>query len=148
MWQRLRPVERNIYERSEERRTTMKRLVTLGLVLVAMESASWGSIALNSSRSNIYRVTYPPSVMTSAQATAVLGDLDKNPRADDAALKRILQSHGVRVENIKKILRQPADKTHKLPAIIFLTNPADEPAALAITDEGTPSDKPSKPKNK
>jgi hypothetical protein len=126
----------------------MKRLVTLVLALVAMESASWGSINLNSSRSNIYRITYPPSVMTSAQATAVLGDLDKNPQADDATLRRFLQSHGVRVENIKKILRQPADKTHKLPTIIFLTNPADAPAALAVSDEGTPSDKPSKPKNK
>lgn len=126
----------------------MKRLVTLALALVAMGSAAWGSINLNSSRSNIYKIAYPPSVMTSAQATAVLADLDKNPRADDAALKRILQSHGVRIENIKQILRQPADKTHKLPTIIFLTDPKDAPAALAVTDEGTPSDKPSKPKSK
>lgn len=125
----------------------MKRLVTLVLALVAMESASWGSINLNSSKSNIYRVTYHPSVMTSAQATAFLGDLDKNPRADDATLRRFLQSHGVRVESIKTILRRPADKTHKLPTIFFLTDPADAPAALAVSDEGTPSDKSSKPKN-
>jgi hypothetical protein len=125
----------------------MKRLVTLVLVLVAMESASWGSINLNSSRSNVFRFVYEPSVMTSAQATAVLGELGKNPQADDATLRRFLKSHGVRVENIKKIIRRPKDKTHELPTIIFLTDPANEPAALAVTDEGTPSDKSSKPKN-
>ena len=44
--------------------------VAMGSVLVAMASLALGATNLNSSRSNIYRLVYPPAV-TPAQAAAL-----------------------------------------------------------------------------
>jgi hypothetical protein len=111
----------------------MKKLLTLALALVALGSISWASINLNSSRSNIYRLIYPADVISQAQATAILGELDKAGKTVGAGqVTEIIKKHGVRAEAVKKIVILPADKTRKVTAIILLTNPADEAQARHI----------------
>jgi hypothetical protein len=124
----------------------MKKLLTLALTLalVALGSISWASISLNSSRSNIYRLIYPADVISQAQATAILGELDKAGKTVGASqVTEIIKRHGVRAEAVKKIVILPADKTRKVTAIILLTNPADEAQARHIAaDDSTGVTKP------
>ena len=105
----------------------MKPLFTLaaiGSLVVTMLSLSWAATNLNSSRSNVYRVTYDTEVMSPAQASALLADLDKLGPADEATLKRWLpanfKKHGVQTDRIKKIVILPASNTRKTITIIFL----------------------------
>lgn len=121
----------------------MKRLFVPALVaalLVATSSPSWAATNLNSSKSNIYRVTYDTSVVNPAQASALLAELDKLGPADEATLKKWLpanfKKHGIQADQIKKIVILPASSTRKNITIIFLRNPADESRALAVSDEG------------
>ena len=124
----------------------MKKLLTLALTLtlLALVSISWASIALNSSRSNVYRLIYPADVMSQAQATAVLAEFDKAGKTIGAGqVTEIIKKHGVRAEAVKKILILPPDKTRKETAIILLTNPADEDQARHIAvGDSTMSTKP------
>ena len=131
----------------------MKKLLTLVLAVVALGSISWAGSNLNSSRSNNYRLIYSADVMSQTQATAILAELDKIGPADEAKLKKWLpanfKSHGIIADlnQLKKIIIRPADKTRKQITIIFLTDPADEAQAIAVSDEGVPNDKPKdKPK--
>ena len=47
-------------------------------------------------------------------------------------------------ETIRKIIIRPADGMRRSVSIIILDNPADEPAAIAVSDEGAPADKATK----
>jgi hypothetical protein len=74
---------------------------------------SWASIALNSSRSNVYRIVYPADLVSQAQATAMLAELDKLGSADETKLKQWLAANfkrfgiqGTRVKNISIFLEQ------------------------------------------
>lgn len=141
----------------------MKKVQTLvlTLALVALGSVSWAATNLNSSRSmqkgspeptasnlnlsksNINRLVYETSVVTSTQATEILQDLDKFGKGDkveEAKVREILQSHGVRADSMKEILYLPKSKTRELPTYILLTDPKNKPAAIAVTDERTPPD--------
>ena len=113
----------------------MKKLLTLALALVALSLGA--SIALNSSRSNIYRLIYPVSEVSQTQATAILAELDKIGPPNEATVKHWLaqnfKRHGIQADHIKEILFVPADKTRKLATVALLTNSKDEPAALAAT---------------
>jgi hypothetical protein len=115
----------------------MKKLLTLAIALVALGSISWASIALNSSRSNIYRLIYSADVMSQAQATAILVEMDKISPPNEATVKKWLaqnlKRHGVQTDHIKEVLFVPAANTRQLITIALLTNSADEPAALAVT---------------
>jgi hypothetical protein len=110
-----------------------------------MASLAGASINLNSSRSNIYRLTYSTTLVTPAQAAAILADLDKTPGMDEVALKRalpqILKKNGVDPAHVKKTLIRPGDKERKSMSVIILDRPDDEPAAIAVSDEGVPTDK-------
>ena len=114
----------------------MKPSWILTLVFVALGSLSLASIALNSSRSNVYRLVYPSDVMSQAQATAVLAEMDKISPANEATVKKWLtqnlKRHGVQAERIKEILFVPATNTRKQHTIALLTKSPDEPAALAV----------------
>jgi hypothetical protein len=124
----------------------MKKLLTLIVALVALTTfavpgvaqknpPTTNSINLNSSRSNIYRLIGSADVISQAQATAILVELDKIGPANEATLRKWLAQnlnrHGVQTERIKEIIFVPADKTDKLLTIALLTNSPDEPAALA-----------------
>lgn len=120
----------------------MKKLLILSLILalVVLGSISWAAISLNSSRSNIYRLFFPPDLVTQAQAAAILAALDKAGKSvAEGQVTEIIKTHGVRAEAVKKILILPPDKTHKEITIILLTNPGDEAQArhIAVGDSTT-----------
>lgn len=86
----------------------MKRVLVLGATfMMAMLSISLAATNLNSSRSNIYRMVYDADVVSKAQATALLAELDKIGPADEAKLKRWLpanfKTHGIQGDRIKHI---------------------------------------------
>jgi hypothetical protein len=126
----------------------MKRLFLVSaatILFLTMGSICLGATNLNSSKSNIYRLVYAPTIMTQAQTTAILAELDKLGPADEARLKQWLPAnfkrHGIQTDQIKKIVIRPADKTRKQITIILLTNPADVAKAIAVSDEGAPGPK-------
>jgi hypothetical protein len=116
----------------------MKRIVFLvGVVtslLVTMASISYASINLNSSRSNIYRIFYPPSV-TAAQAAAILKRLDKaSPQLalTEDQVRQILTTEGVNRTLIKQIEIIPAaGSNEKIPTVLLLDDPETPAAALS-----------------
>jgi hypothetical protein len=124
----------------------MKRLILCGAaasLFVAMVSVSSAATNFNSSRSNIYRLTYPTDLLSQSQADAILADLDQDGPADQAKLKKWLASnfrkHGVDASRVKKIVVLAPDKERKEPAILLLTNPADEAQARATTVKSSKS---------
>jgi hypothetical protein len=118
-------------------------LAALAGLFVTILSLSWAATNLNSSRSNIYRLTYPTDLMSGAQARAILADLDQLGPADEAKLKRWLaanfKKHGIAPDRIKKIVILPKGKDLKETAILLLTNPADESQAVATTVKSSKS---------
>ncbi|MEK6673462.1 MAG: hypothetical protein AABY42_08325 [Nitrospirota bacterium] len=86
-------------------------------------------------------MVFSTDAINPTQVTAVLKELDKSGQVGEAQVRQILKKHGVRADSIKMIFWQPPGKTSKLPTLFLLTNPADKPAALAITDEGAKGDK-------
>ena len=83
--------------------------------------------------------------MSSAQAAAILAEMDKAGRVDEAKARQLIQQllpkHGVSAVNVKKVIVRPWDPKQKTMSIILLSNPADEQAALAVSDEGAPGAK-------
>lgn len=104
---------------------------------------AWASINLNSSRSNIYRLTYPSDLASPAQVKAILAELDKMGPADEAKLKHWLASNfkrfGIAGDRIKKLVVLPRSKEMKEIGIILLTRPEDEAAAIAVTVKSSKS---------
>ena len=91
---------------------------------------------LNSSRSNIYRVTYDTTAVNLTQTAAVLKELDKiGPGANEATVRKLLQKQGVNLSLIKKI--SILGPLNKLETILILTNSADVPQAIAVSDSAT-----------
>ena len=98
---------------------------------------------LNSSRSNIYRLTYPSDLVSRDQAKAILAELDKMGPADEAKLKQWLPANfrrfGIAGDRVKKMVVLPRSRELKEIAIILLTNPEDEAAARATTVKSSKS---------
>jgi hypothetical protein len=122
----------------------MKARLTFGVIASLLFVASaWASINLNSSRSNIYRLTYPPDLASPDQAKAILAELDKMGPADEAKLKRWLPANfkrfGIAGDRIKKLIVLPRGKEMREIGIILLTKPEDEAAAIARTVKSSKS---------
>jgi|SRR5664279_5023180 len=122
----------------------MKTRFTLGVIASLLIAApAWTSINLNSSRSNVYRITYPSDLATAAQVKAILAELDKMGPADEAKLKRWLPANfkrfGVAGERIKILIVLPRGGEMKEIGIILLTRPEDEAAARATTVKSSKS---------
>jgi hypothetical protein len=113
-------------------------------LLVAVGSMAWAG-TINTSKSNTFRLAYDTTAVSPAQAAAVLKELDKiGPGATEATVRKLLQKQGVNLSLIKLIRIVPAGQRRggeKIPLILILTNPADEPAALAVSDPGAPGEK-------
>jgi hypothetical protein len=114
--------------------------VIASLFIATLASAA---INLNSSRSNIYRLTYPSDLVSADQAKAILAELDKMGPADEAKLKVWLPANfkrfGIAGDRIKKLIVLPRGKEMKEIGIILLTRPEDEAAARAVTVKGSKS---------
>jgi len=122
----------------------MKSRFTFGVIVSLLVAApAWASINLNSSRSNIYRLTYPNDLASPAQAKAILAELDKMGPADEAKLKRWLPANfkrlGIAGDRVKKLIVLPRSKEMKEIGIILLTRPEDEAAAIAVTVKSSKS---------
>jgi hypothetical protein len=119
------------------------RYTSYMLVSLLIAAVAWASINLNSSRSNIYRLTYPSDLASPAQVKALLADLDKLGPADEAKLKQWLPANfkrfGIAGDRIKKLIILPRDKEMKEIGIILLTKPEDEAAAIAVTVKSSKS---------
>jgi hypothetical protein len=106
-------------------------------------SLSWAATNLNSSKSNIYRLTYPSDLVSRDQAKAILAELDKMGPTDEAKLKQWLPANfrrfGIARDRVKKLVVLPRDKELKEIAIILLTKPEDEAAAIATTVKSSKS---------
>ena len=114
-------------------------------VIACLSAATLASAAtnLNSSRSNIYRLTYPTDLVSSDQAKAILAELDRMGPADEAKLKQWLPANfkrlGIAPDRVKKVVILPRGREMKEIAIILLTNPEDEAAARATTVKSSKS---------
>ncbi|MGZ8832382.1 MAG: hypothetical protein ACXW19_04185 [Thermoanaerobaculia bacterium] len=119
------------------------RLISSVIVTLLITMVAEGSINLNSSRSNIYRLTYPTDLVSRAQAHKILADLDKMGPADEEKLKHWLPAnfkrYGIEGARVKKLIILPRSKDLKEIAVILLTNPADEPEARAVTVKSSKS---------
>ena len=113
-------------------------------LLMAIASLSWAAANLNSSKSNIYRVTYDTTIVSPTQASAMLAELDKIGPADEAKLKAWLAANfkrlGIPGDRIKHISVRRVDKASPI-LILLLSNPADEAAAIAVSNEHLPAPK-------
>jgi hypothetical protein len=114
--------------------------VIASLLIATLASAA---TSLNSSRSNIYRLTYPTDLVSADQAKAILAELDKMGPADEAKLKVWLPANfrrfGIAGDRVKKLIVLPRSKEMKEIAIILLTKPEDEAAARATTVKSSKS---------
>jgi hypothetical protein len=114
--------------------------VTSSLLIATL---AWAAANLNSSKSNIYRLTYPTDLVSRDQAKAILAELDKMGPTDEKKLKQWLPANfkrfGVAGDRVKKLVVLPRSKELKEIAIILLTNPADEAAATAVTVKSSKS---------
>jgi hypothetical protein len=119
------------------------RYTSCVLACLLVAAAAWASINLNSSRSNIYRLTYPSDLASPAQVKAILADLDKMGPVDEAKLKQWLPANfkrfGIAGDRIKKVIVLPRSREMKEIGIILLTKPEDEAAAIAVTVKSSKS---------
>ena len=119
------------------------RYTSCVLALLLVAATAGASINLNSSRSNIYRLTYPSDLASPAQVKAILADLDKMGPVDEAKLKQWLPANfkrfGIAGDRIKKLIIMPRGKEMKEIGIILLTKPEDEAAAIAVTVKSSKS---------
>jgi len=121
----------------------MKARFTFGVIAsLFIAATAWGT-NLNSSKSNIYRLTYPSNLASPDQAKAILAELDKMGPADEAKLKQWLAANfkrfGIAGDRIKKLIVLPRGNGMKEIGIILLTKPEDEAAATAATVKSSKS---------
>jgi len=113
------------------------------LASLLFATVAWASSNLNSSRSNVYRVTYSGDAASPAQVQAMLAELDRMGPADEAKLKQWLPANfkrfGIAGDQIKKVIIVPRGREMKEIGIILLTRPEDEPAAMAVTVKSSKS---------
>jgi hypothetical protein len=119
------------------------RFVPRVLAFLLAATTAWAAVNLNSSKSNVYRLTYSSDIATPAQVKAVLADLDKLGPADEAKLKQWLPANfkrfGIAGDRVRKIVVLPRSEEMKEIAIILLANPGDEAAATAVTVKSSKS---------
>ena len=119
------------------------RLTFCVLASLLIAAAASAATNLNSSRSNVYRLTYPSDLASPTQVKAILAELDKMGPADEAKLKQWLPANfkrlGIAGDRIKKVIVLPRGKEMKEIGIILLTKPEDEAAAIAVTVKSSKS---------
>lgn len=105
-------------------------------LLLLTASACWAGTNLNSSKSNLNRLTYDTAVVSPQQAILILKDLDAIPRADEAKVRQVLRSRGINAPNLLIRIVPAGQRREKLPAILILKDAADEAQAIAVSDPG------------
>jgi hypothetical protein len=120
--------------------------LSLGFAVIAAVFVTYVALAntnLNSSRSNVYRVTYSTDLASKPQISALLAALDKLGPTDEAKLKQWLPANfrrcGIDPARIKKLIIMRPGKDVKETSVILLTNPADEAQARSTTVKSSKS---------
>lgn len=121
----------------------MKARFIFVVAVLSIAALAWAATNFNSSKSNVYRLTYPSDLVSLDQAKAILAELDKLGPADEARLKQWLPANfkrfGIAGDRVKKLVILPRDRELKQTAIILLTKPEDEAAATAVTVKSSKS---------
>jgi hypothetical protein len=122
----------------------MKARFTFGVIApLLIATVAWAATNLNSSKSNLYRLTYPSDLVSREQAKAILAELDKMGPTDEAKLKQWLPANfkrfGIAGDRVRKLIVLRRGKELKEIAIILLTKPEDEAAAIAVTVKSSKS---------
>lgn len=122
----------------------MKARFIFGVIAVlTIATLARAATSFNSSKSNVYRLTYPTDLVSPDQAKALLAELDGIGPTDEARLKQWLPANfkrlGIAGDRVKKLVVLPPDKERKQIAIILLTRPEDEAAAVAVTVKSSKS---------
>lgn len=119
----------------------MRRTSRVGACVVLLAAAATlvvaAAINLNSSKSNVYRLTYHTDVASDAQARAMLAELDRLGPMDEVRLKQWLPANfkrfGIAAGNLKKTVILSPAQTGGETAIILLSDPSDEAKARATS---------------
>ena len=69
------------------------RIAFAALAAMLVATLAWSASSFNSSKSNVYRLTYPTDLLSATQAKAMLAELDKLGPADEARLKQWLPAN-------------------------------------------------------
>src|SRR2546425_10481863 len=113
------------------------RYTSCVLASLLIAAVAWAATNLNSSKSNIYRLTYPSDLASPAQVKAILADLDKMGPIDEAKLKQWLPANfkrfGIAGDRIKKLVVLPRGGEMKEIGIVLLTKPEGEAAGVPGT---------------
>jgi phenylalanyl-tRNA synthetase beta subunit len=126
------------------RRQVLACAIATALFMTASPSQAASSVKSSKSNTSERLLVYSASLMTPAQAAAAVAELDKQSRGaklDDEMVRGILKQQGVAVEKVKKIIVRQPDKARKDISVIVLSDLADEPQALAVSDEGASGQK-------
>lgn len=119
----------------------MKRLFLVCAIaglIVAMGSIAWAAVNLNSSKSNIYRLVYDESVVTSAQAASIGAELDKiGSGVNEPKVLQLLRTQGINAPNLIVRIVPPGPGGGNSPAILILKNQADEVQARQMAVQGS-----------
>ncbi len=96
----------------------MKARYTLCVAASLLSATIAGATSnLNSSKSNIYRLTYPSELASPVQVQAMLAELDGMGPADAARLKQWLPANfrrfGIAGDQVKKVIVLPRDRAMK-----------------------------------
>jgi len=109
-----------------------RTLLAVTTVVVAAAASN-----LDSSKRNVYRVTYHGNVASDAQVRAMLAELDKLGTLNESRLKQWLPANfkrfGIKAESVKKTVALPAGEAGRETAILLLSNPDDEAQSRATT---------------
>jgi len=115
-----------------------KRFIVAWLVVLVLTPFGWATSNLNLSKSNInrYLLVYPTNLVTDAKAKTMLTAIDKMAPVDEAKLKQWLaanfQQYGIDGSRVKKVVILAPSKRVPQTGIILLTDPTDEPRAVAL----------------
>ncbi|HEY8586736.1 MAG TPA: hypothetical protein VIL60_08440 [Rhodanobacter sp.] len=119
------------------------RFVLCVLASLLTAATAWAASNLNSSKSNLYRLTYSSDLASPAEAQAILAELDKMGPADEAKLKQWLPANfkrlGIEGDRVKKVIVLPRGRGMQEIGVILLTNPEDEAAAMSTTVKSSKS---------
>ncbi|HLW75457.1 MAG TPA: hypothetical protein VKS01_00710 [Bryobacteraceae bacterium] len=119
----------------------MKWLKFATVFLLAGVVSVFAAINYNSSKSNTGNILVAPEVVTSAQAAAILADLEKSGKTpDEGEVRAAAAKHGVPKGLIKKvnITGITSGGGSKGYGITLLADPADEAAANAKMQKALP----------
>lgn len=113
------------------------RIAFAALAAMFVATLAWSATSFNSSKSNVYRLTYPTDLVSATQVKAMLVELDSLGPADEARLRQWLAANfkrfGIAPDRVKKVVVLPRSREMKEIGIVLLTRVEDEAAAVATT---------------